>query len=647
MRLTESLVIGMVQLTQPVLTENHLPYAVGLLEAYVRRHAAHPGRFLFLPPLYRRQPVQQAVQQLQLCDVVGFSTYVWNMQYSLAIARELKRQRPHVLIVMGGPQIPESEAEDFLRAHPYVDLAVHGEGEAVFLQILERLPERRWDEIPSLSHIDATGTFQQSAKAPRIRDLSNIPSPYLEGVFEPLIRANPTETWMALWETNRGCPFSCTFCDWGSATQSKIYQFDMPRLEREMLWFAKHKIRMVYCCDANFGILPRDLEITEKVIQIRRKQQYPKIFYIQTAKNVTERAYSIQKMLFDAQMNTAATLSLQSITPTVLDAIRRSNISLNTFQELQNRFKRDHISSYTDMLIGLPGDSYDTFADGIANVIASGQHQELRLYNVYILPNAEMAQAGYRQVHHIKTIKTPYLVPFSTAAPPADGIYEEQELLVENATMTRHDWVRMRTLAWMVQVLYYQSRPLQIPLLLMHTLTGISMRTLFEAHIDSDLSAYPTLASIRDYLRSQAERMLQGEPEYCVGPQPGVGDVWMPPDYLTILGLFFTHQVDALYREALSLYQQLLAHTGAGLPDGLLAEAMHLNQLLFQAHFPQQQFTFNSHWNLWEYLQGVMQGQEVPLQTGDWHYVRDWEGEPYFQLKTLSATTSQLSDSKS
>jgi hypothetical protein len=181
----------------------------------------------------------------------------------------------------------------------------------------------------------------------------------------------------------------------------------------------------------------------------------------------------------------------------------------------------------------------------------------------------------------------------------------------------------------------------------MHTLTGISMRTLFEAHIDSDLSAYPTLASIRDYLRSQAERMLQGEPEYCVGPQPGVGDVWMPPDYLTILGLFFTHQVDALYREALSLYQQLLAHTGAGLPDGLLAEAMHLNQLLFQAHFPQQQFTFNSHWNLWEYLQGVMQGQEVPLQTGDWHYVRDWEGEPYFQLKTLSATTSQLSDSKS
>ena len=59
------------------------------------------------------------------------------------------------------------------------------------------------------------------ARAPRLRELSPLPSPYLENVFEPLLDANPDERWLALWETNRGCPFSCTFCDWGSATAAK------------------------------------------------------------------------------------------------------------------------------------------------------------------------------------------------------------------------------------------------------------------------------------------------------------------------------------------------------------------------------------------------------------------------------------------
>ena len=64
---------------------------------------------------------------------------------------------------------------------------------------------------------------------PRIRDLDAIPSPFLDGVFDPLIASNPDETWIGLWETNRGCPFKCTFCDWGSATANKVNQFGLER----------------------------------------------------------------------------------------------------------------------------------------------------------------------------------------------------------------------------------------------------------------------------------------------------------------------------------------------------------------------------------------------------------------------------------
>jgi radical SAM superfamily enzyme YgiQ (UPF0313 family) len=53
------------------------------------------------------------------------------------------------------------------------------------------------------------------------------------------MQANPQERWLVLWETNRGCPFQCTFCDWGSATAAKVNQFELDRLLREVDWFAE------------------------------------------------------------------------------------------------------------------------------------------------------------------------------------------------------------------------------------------------------------------------------------------------------------------------------------------------------------------------------------------------------------------------
>src|SRR5262249_29656407 len=117
----------------------------------------------------------------------------------------------------------------FLREHRFIDLCVHGEGETPFLAILEMLPGRDWPSIGSTSFLDADGAYRQSARSGRKRDLDEIPSPFLSGAFAPLMAANPQENWIGLWETNRGCPFQCTFCDWGSATATKVNQFALDR----------------------------------------------------------------------------------------------------------------------------------------------------------------------------------------------------------------------------------------------------------------------------------------------------------------------------------------------------------------------------------------------------------------------------------
>ncbi len=188
-----------------------------------------------------------------------------------------------------------------------------------------------------ISYIDRDGQFVRKANAARLRDLSEVPSPFVNGLFDDLMRANPDEHWIGLWETNRGCPFQCTFCDWGSATAGKLNKFDVDRLLDEVDWFAP-KIEYVFCCDANFGILPRDVDIAKRVAEVKRATGYPVALSVQNTKNATDRAYETQKILSDAGLNKGVALSMQSVDTHTLESIKRQNISLETYLELQRRF---------------------------------------------------------------------------------------------------------------------------------------------------------------------------------------------------------------------------------------------------------------------------------------------------------------------
>ena len=129
--------IGLVQINNSFSGQNYLPYSVACLQGYAEANRRDAGPFEFLSPIYKRIGISAAVEQLLDADVVGFSTYVWNERVSLEIARRLKEARPAMLIVFGGPQVPD-DSSDYFRTNPFVDLAVHGEGEQTFLDILER-----------------------------------------------------------------------------------------------------------------------------------------------------------------------------------------------------------------------------------------------------------------------------------------------------------------------------------------------------------------------------------------------------------------------------------------------------------------------------------------------------------------------------
>src|SRR5215475_5297224 len=151
--------VGLVQINNSFSGQNYLPYSIALLQTYVQKFAPNPGRYEFLMPLYKRVRIADAVAAMQDADLVGFSTYVWNGRISLEIARRLKALKPGIVIVFGGPHVPD-QPEGFLRANPQIDLAVHNEGEQTFLKLLEAFPDRdAWAALPGVSLVRPDGRF--------------------------------------------------------------------------------------------------------------------------------------------------------------------------------------------------------------------------------------------------------------------------------------------------------------------------------------------------------------------------------------------------------------------------------------------------------------------------------------------------------
>jgi radical SAM superfamily enzyme YgiQ (UPF0313 family) len=606
----DPLTVGLVQINNSFSGQNYLPYAAGLLQAYAQRHARHPARYTFRLPIYSRIPVRRAVEHLLDADVIGFSTYVWNIRISLEIARQIKQQRPGTLIVFGGPQVPD-RAEEFLRTNPFIDLAVHGEGEPIFLGILENFPSRTWEGIPSISYLRADGKFVFNNRAERLKDISVIPSPYLEKIFEPLMQANSQEKWLILWETNRGCPFACTFCDWGSAIAAKVSQFDMDRLVQEVDWFAQNRIEFIFCCDANYGMLGRDYEITHYVAEAKQKLGYPKALSVQNTKNGTDRAYRVQKLLSDAGLNKGVAISLQSMDPGTLKAIKRQNISTESYQELQRRFTRDGVETYSDLILGLPGETYESFADGVNQVIEDGQHNRIQFNNLTILPNAEMGDPRYQKQYGMEIVETRIINIHGLLAESREEVAEMQQLVVATASMPREDWVRTRTFCWMAAFLHF-DKLMQIPLIILREVCDVPYRDMFEAFLGEHADRYPVIAEIKQFFIKSARDIQQGGPEYSHSAE--WLDIFWPTDEYVVIKLCVENKLASFYREAESLLGEMLQARLLQLPARLLHEAVELNHNLIKLPFQTTDLEVGTSYNIWEFYRSILVGERVVLQ---------------------------------
>lgn len=368
----------------------YLPYSAGVVWSYSLQDPAIQQNFEVTEWLWRREALEETAQRLALNNIVAFSVYVWNHNYNYVLAARIKQINPDVLIIIGGPEPAITDPEIF-RKNPWMDLVVCYEGEITFKRILETYHSKDWESVAGLL-INRNGEAVKTNDAVRIEELGEVPSPYLSGIFDDLIAKHPEVTWQGTLETNRGCPFACTFCDWGSLTYNKVKQFGLERVFDELEWMAKHNFDWISITDANFGMFPeRDNMIADKIIECQEKYGSPRTFSVAWAKNQKKEVIDIVKKLLDSKgFNQGLTLSVQSLDLDVLENIRRKNMEMNKLEEVFSLCDQRNIPAYTELILGLPGETLESWRKNFYHLYDLNQHTGITVFQAQLLENAEM-----------------------------------------------------------------------------------------------------------------------------------------------------------------------------------------------------------------------------------------------------------------
>lgn len=417
------------------LNSYYLPYSLGTLWSYALTQSDISENFTDAFWLFRRDTITDAyVKQLaDSADIVLFSTYVWNWNYCTHLAKRIKQYRPDVRIIFGGPQVPHTDP-NFRENFPYIDCVVLGEGEIAFVEILRKYLE---GDAPPLFY-----------SVPRLRDL-DLPSPYLTGIFDELIDAHPDIEWVPTLETDRGCPYQCTFCDWGSMTASKVVKIYLDRIQAELDWIADKQLPFLSLTSANFGIYKdRDNIIADKIVETKNAHGVPSGVSVSYAKNSNADVFGIIKKFSKVGIQNGFTLSLQSTTPAVLEAIKRTNMDINDISAIAQQAAKEQLPVITEIILGLPEETYDTFVASIMKVMQSGLHNGIEIFLLNMIENAPMRDQVMQ--YDIKTF-TAYDMFYETSAEIVETETREGiEIVLSTSTMTTADIKKAYLFSWFI-----------------------------------------------------------------------------------------------------------------------------------------------------------------------------------------------------
>lgn len=425
----------------------YLPYAAGCIAAAAFADKEIRENYEKPVLIFERDTPENNLEKIKDPDVVTFSTNFWNEKYNRILAAMIREKYPDCFIVTGGHSItPDSVLLD---GQPAVDAVLYGEGETSFPLLLKALLHgESFDGIPG-------AMFRRGGEIVRIpqqlNDLDEYPSPYLTGIFDDIMAEHPEIIFNMTVETNRGCPYTCAYCEWSHDRRLRL--FPMEKVKAEIQWASDKKIEYIYCADGNFGIVKRDIEIAQWVVDVRKKNGYPNIFKPCYEKNSNDIVFEAGRILNAAGADKGITISYQTMCKEALKNINRENVPVETFMQLSGRYNEIGIPTYSDLILGLPGETFESFSKTLCDLMEIGQHNSVTFHHCQVYPNAPMGKKEYQEKYKLEVTEVPIDAVHYT--PDFSGVFERFHIVTGSYSMSRADWEKTNVYAVCVEAFHY------------------------------------------------------------------------------------------------------------------------------------------------------------------------------------------------
>lgn len=380
----------------------------------------------------------------QPVDVLMISNYTWNHKLCAEVSRIVKTRHPEIIIISGGPQQ--------LSVPDYVDYSCYamGHGEIFLTELFKQLEKHGRVIFPDAVPYLITKNFKSSITKGKYEFKESSIKNNLVYILEASgVAKRLSKSLTVYYETTRGCPYSCAYCEWGAGgTAAKISQKPIEMIFEELEIIACYGINSIDIIDANFGILKRDIQIVKKVSELKKTYGFPQRLSLY---GLTKNSKNNKEIILDELHKSELFqffMAIQSTDKNILENIKRFDIPLQENLELAEKYNRLYgVPAKVELILGLPGETLDNFYKEMDIIQKVGDWRDPR--NIFsLLPQTEAYTQEYREKFKIKTA-----IVGSTENEEQDITYISDsvinqykssfEIVVETMSYTKEDYKEM------------------------------------------------------------------------------------------------------------------------------------------------------------------------------------------------------------